>query len=723
MKPLVLGLNDAALADIALVGGKAASLGKMYNAGIRIPLTLCVTTQAYSNYLSETGIGERILLEIERKAFADMRWEELWDSSLRLRNLFLSTSIQTDLLETLTGAIEPVFRNGPVVVRSSAPGEDSEKLSFAGLHESFLNVHGIEDILDHIRLVWASLFSDRALLYRSELGLDPRASTMAVVIQEMIGGECSGVAFGLNPLDPDQSVLESVYGLNQDLVDGLTEPHRWFLNRNSGEVVSYHGPFAYETNGSVAADTPLDRSDAVSAPLDKAKIREIFELLRRTELLFGCPQDVEWTYSGHILYGLQSRPITSSRIMEQDERRWYLSLRRSFENLMELRAEIENSLIPAMQREASGLAGIHLEGLGAKDLIHEMERRRSILNQWEHEYKEKCIPFAHGMRLFGEVYNDQVRPEDPFEFMDLLGSSDMLSVKRNAILASLAELLRNDSNSLECLYQDNMMGCREDVLGMVRQFQEAFGGLAWGSESLFADSRAMATLIQRYMERWSRERRDDKQRIQHLVSHYLASFPDHRKEYGATLLDLARASYRLRDDDNIYMGKISGHVAEAEDEARRRGLMRRGEPSRSGVPRESAQGPVSFGSSSDDEIKSSSDFQQSAIVDVKTRQVVGQPASAGLATGKARVILSSKDLFEFRDREILVCDAIDPNMTFVVPLAAGIVERRGGMLIHGAIIAREYGVPCVTGVPQAAEVIRTGDTVTVDGFLGIVIIG
>jgi pyruvate,water dikinase len=114
---------------------------------------------------------------------------------------------------------------------------------------------------------------------------------------------------------------------------------------------------------------------------------------------------------------------------------------------------------------------------------------------------------------------------------------------------------------------------------------------------------------------------------------------------------------------------------------------------------------------------------QDLFFNVKARQVVGQPAGAGLATGKARVILSSKDLFEFRNREILVCDAIDPNMTFVVPLAAGIVERRGGMLIHGAIIAREYGIPCVTGVPAATEVIRTGDTVTVDGFLGIVIIG
>ena len=91
--------------------------------------------------------------------------------------------------------------------------------------------------------------------------------------------------------------------------------------------------------------------------------------------------------------------------------------------------------------------------------------------------------------------------------------------------------------------------------------------------------------------------------------------------------------------------------------------------------------------------------------------------------GPDRWILDRAELFQFQKGEILVCDAVDPNMTFVVPLAGGIVERRGGMLIHWAIIAREYGLPCVTGIPRATELIPTGETVTVDGYLGIVILG
>ena len=108
---------------------------------------------------------------------------------------------------------------------------------------------------------------------------------------------------------------------------------------------------------------------------------------------------------------------------------------------------------------------------------------------------------------------------------------------------------------------------------------------------------------------------------------------------------------------------------------------------------------------------------------LKARQLIGQPAGEGVAVGRARVVKRPEDLLDFKRGEILVCDAVDPNMTFVVPLAGGIIERRGGMLIHGAIIAREYGLPCVTGVPEVSALLRTGDRITVDGYLGIVTVG
>ena len=105
------------------------------------------------------------------------------------------------------------------------------------------------------------------------------------------------------------------------------------------------------------------------------------------------------------------------------------------------------------------------------------------------------------------------------------------------------------------------------------------------------------------------------------------------------------------------------------------------------------------------------------------RQLIGQPAAPGFATGTVRVIRQPQDLGAFHAGEVLVCDAIQPMMTHVVPLAAAVVERRGGMLIHGAIIARELGIPCVNGVPEAAEQLADGQRVAVDGHLGIVTVG
>ncbi|HOW72802.1 MAG TPA: PEP-utilizing enzyme [Phycisphaerae bacterium] len=105
------------------------------------------------------------------------------------------------------------------------------------------------------------------------------------------------------------------------------------------------------------------------------------------------------------------------------------------------------------------------------------------------------------------------------------------------------------------------------------------------------------------------------------------------------------------------------------------------------------------------------------------RQLVGQPAAPGLQTGRVRRVRTAEGLGQFQAGEVLVCDAIQPMMTHLVPLACAVVEQRGGMLIHGAIIARELGIPCVNGVAGVIEMLRDGEIVTVDGYLGIVTVG
>jgi pyruvate,water dikinase len=260
----------------------------------------------------------------------------------------------------------------------------------------------------------------------------------------------------------------------------------------------------------------------------------------------------------------------------------------------------------------------------------------------------------------------------------------------------------------------------EDIAGEVRGLVRDMTGFDGGPEGGEDLRGVMSILIQMSRPGTGGGDRGRKGRGE-LVECFLTSFGD--REYAAELLDLGRSSYRLRDDDNIILGSVEGQVNRALREARRRvrldGRYGEGEENGFGNVEEVLNllrgNPVR-------PAKPAVKPPAPPRVTARARQIRGQPAGGGIARGAARVVAHREDLFAFRRGEILVCDAIDPNMTFVIPLAAAVVERRGGMLIHGAIIAREYGLPCVTGVPDAARMIGTGDEITVDGYYGLVTI-
>jgi pyruvate,water dikinase len=716
---LCIDLGELTEADLARAGGKAVALGRLARGGLTVPGGLCVTTSAYDRFLDETGLRQRLPLLLERKAFSDMRWEELWDLGLRVRNLFLVTPLPETLAVELSAALSGRFAGVPVTVRSSAPAEDSAAASFAGLHDSFVNVLGLPAILDRMRLVWASLWSDRALLYRQELDLDPASSAMAVVIQELVVGECSGVAFSRCPGREQLAVIEAVWGLNQGLVDGDVTPDRLLLDRRNGLVVETETPRrerACRPTASGVSLLPLTPEERIIPPLSEGRAVLVWRALQQAEALFDAPQDLEWTQRDGTLFVLQSRPITTVAASGQGgERGWYLSLHRSFSALKELRRVIEEEWFPAMTGLAAQLKGVDLATLGDDALAAAIGERREALAAAEGSYRELCIPMAHGIRLFGEVYNDRLRPADPFAFLHLLsGDSGLLAVQRNRALAALADMLRDDPGQLASLRRGKDPAPTSAMATALADFSNRFGELSWAVGS---DRPGVGGMLALLLEMTTHPVAGKPPRRPADEATFLAAFGPAEQGYARELLEIGRASYRLRDNDNLAIGQLTACLQAARAEAAARlavrdvpvlaGLV---EPAGERVPRRLS--PAAAGAS------------RRAVVGMRlsARQLVGQPAGPGLGRGLARVIRQPADLGAFQAGEILVCDAVDPNMTFVVPLAAGIVERRGGMLIHGAIIAREYGLPCVTGVPEAVTLIATGDHLTVDGFLGMVII-
>ena len=551
---------------------------------------------------------------------------------------------------------------------------------------------------------------------------------MAVVLQETVTGKRSGVVFSQNPNDETQAIVESVYGLNQGLVDGMVEPDRWVLDRYK-KTVLLHEPAQRDRwmmpseNGAAAVDLPEDLSQR--PPLNSEEACKIYELALQAEALFNAPQDVEWTIKDDTLYVLQSRPITTLSPSETDDKRaWYLSLHRSVENLKTLRTTIEETLIPEMVKTAGEMAEKDLTVLADGELANEVRRRWEVNQHWVNTYWEEFIPFAHGIRLFGQFYNDAVRPNDPYEFMNLLAQTKMASLERNQLMEDLAAMVRKDAQLLERLKAGETLGLDPEFEEKVAAFIERFGDLSCavtGGTACATDTRPLFKLLLEMAANpsslKSRKKPTDAQEMQQKFLQHLQGV---KRREAEELLDLARSSYRLRDDDNIFLGRIEAQLLSAVKEAKFRieTYERRGTGSSELNDLKSVIQDLDYGT----EHGKMSLHKDKNAVRINARQLVGQPAGPGISRGKARVIRHHLDLQDFKNAEILVCDAVDPNMTFVIPLAAGVIERRGGMLIHGAIIAREYGLPCVTGVPDATSLIHSGDDITVDGFLGIVTI-
>jgi len=722
---LILSSGDITASDLPRVGGKALALASLAGAGFRVPAFLCLTADAYRAFVDGSGLRERILLELHRKDFKEMRWEEIWDCATRIRNLFLRKPWPASLEAVLQPALQERFGERPVVIRSSAPEEDAAESSFAGLHESYVNVRGTTAVLEHIRKVWASLWSDAALLYRQELGLDAGRSAMAVVVQELAEGDVSGVCFSQSPTEPSQAVVEGAYGLNQALVDGDVQPDRWILDRDFGRILA-HAP-APRTRKLTATGQGIEFAELPDdlrgrAPLGQEEVLAVYELALRAERHFGRPQDLEWTLCGGGLHLLQSRPVTArAQAPAGDRRAWYLSLHRSFESLKELRRKIEGEQIPAMIRTAEALAGIDLGQLSEGELAAEIRRRWEINHHWANIYWVDFIPFAHGIRVFGQVYNDRLKPEDPYEFVNLLTATDLASLERNRLLEALADRVRERPGLADCLKagdcHENAPEFRQAIEAFIERFGDLSCSVTGGTQCEGAARPLVRVLLAMAARPAGGGMAASQLPVAALTQRFMDSFPENRRSEAAELLDLARASYRLRDDDNIHLGRIESHLTAAVAEGRKRldsdGIERPGrrelQAALEGLDFSSRMHPSPPAASPEGP--------------VRPRQLTGQPAGPGLARGRARVVSRHADLEEFVHGEVLVCDAVDPNMTFVVPLASAVVERRGGMLIHGAIIAREYGIPCVTGVPEAATLIRSGDWLTVDGYLGIVTVG
>ena len=298
--------------SLSRVGGKGLNLAKMAVAGFPVPAAFIVATEAYEGFVNSAGLAGWMAAEVETTATGDA--SALAALSDRLRDRLQASEIPTGLSGQIRAAYAELGRP-PVAVRSSATAEDLPGLSFAGQQDTFLNVVSDNTLLRAVVECWSSLWTARAIAYRDRNGIDQSAVSLAVVVQEMVQSETSGVLFTANPLTGHrtETVIDATFGLGEALVGGHVEPDHYVVSNESGKILHREvGSKSTVIHGAVGGGVSTKQSESrLEEALTDSQIRQLTELGRNLANLYGGPQDIEWAFAGGSLYLLQSRPITS----------------------------------------------------------------------------------------------------------------------------------------------------------------------------------------------------------------------------------------------------------------------------------------------------------------------------------------------------------------------------------------------------------------------------
>jgi pyruvate,water dikinase len=309
----VLRFQEIDPTQTAIVGGKGAQLGELSRIeGILVPPGFCVTTDAFRRVVAGPSIDDP-LDRLSRLTLDDR--EAIRALTAEVRGAIEGIAIPDDLAAAITRSLAGLGETAAYAVRSSATAEDSPTASFAGQHDTYLNVVGLAAILAHVRRCWASLYTERAVTYRLRNAFDHRKIAMAVVVQQMVFPRAAGILFTADPVTGNRRVasIEATFGLGEPLVSGLVNADVYKVR--DGEVVSKAVAAKHlAVDASPAGGT---RTQAIAPEhweepaLTDAQVVRLARLGRRIEAHFGRPQDVEWCLVDEGFAIVQSRPITA----------------------------------------------------------------------------------------------------------------------------------------------------------------------------------------------------------------------------------------------------------------------------------------------------------------------------------------------------------------------------------------------------------------------------
>lgn len=325
--PFICWFEDCSGVRSDDVGNKLSGLGRMLNDGVPVPTGFAITRQAYEHFLDSTGLRKQIqeMVEVSSPS-ADTR-----TLAGSVRERILHTAMPPDIKEAIGTAYEELARNigqgsPEVAVRSSATAEDMPDASFAGLQDTFLGIAGIHQVLNSVQRCWASLFAERAVTYRLNMGYPLHEVSIAVGIQQMVAADTAGVLFTINPTtgNPFEMVIEANWGLGESVVQGLVTPDQYLVHKKSLDLVreeigTKHVQVVRDRDGGTKIEEVLPEYRIVPC-LKSHDLKLLADRGRSLETKYGTPLDIEWALSGvgtdngSFIHFLQVRPVTTHQV-------------------------------------------------------------------------------------------------------------------------------------------------------------------------------------------------------------------------------------------------------------------------------------------------------------------------------------------------------------------------------------------------------------------------
>lgn len=322
----IVWFKDVGREDVDRVGGKGANLGELSKFEIPVPNGFIVTAQAYFYNLIQSGAQDRIRgilysLDVNNPLQLEQKAKECQKI---IKEITLDPKLENNLYKfykKLSGDHDQL-----VAVRSSATAEDLPQASFAGQQSTFLNIKGNKDLKKAVLDVWASLFEARAIFYRSEQKFDNFKVGIAIPVQRMVESETSGIMFTIDPLTNDKSkiIIEAVFGLGELIVSGQTTPDHYEVDKKTFTIISkkiakQEKQLVNTKNGNKLVSISKFYQNAQK--LSDEKIIELAKLGHKIENHYFFPQDIEWAYEKNKIYIVQTRPITTIKIVESQKQK------------------------------------------------------------------------------------------------------------------------------------------------------------------------------------------------------------------------------------------------------------------------------------------------------------------------------------------------------------------------------------------------------------------